>query len=264
MDLFFQELQSDDAFWYDLIPLNQSAFLPYTSTPTREIPATCSFNGSNSTNMNKRMIGFMGRSWPVRIETEESDSARCYRRKISERMRREKEKNGYLALHAMLPLGTRVSHAYPQMNCNEYLWWRWRSWFLFFLFDLWLQNDKNSIMQMAAKRIDELKRYKEVLERRNYELEEKGGNARSRKIEFKVRNPTSGIDYMVEVLKCLNSLGSKLISIKSRYSDEELVAVMDIETQVIHLSICDLLPHIIASFSLFHSVSIQLKTPISF
>lgn len=132
MDLFFQELQSDDAFWYDLIPLNQSAFLPYTSTPTREIPATCSFNGSNSTNMNKRMIGFMGRSWPLRIETEESDSARCYRRKISERMRREKEKNGYLALHAMLPLGTRVSHAYPQMNCNEYLWWRWRSWFLFF------------------------------------------------------------------------------------------------------------------------------------
>ncbi|OAY55642.1 transcription factor bHLH92 [Manihot esculenta] len=200
MDLFFQELQSEDAFWYDLVPLNQSAFLPYTSTPTREIPATCSFNGSNSTNMNKRMIGFMGRSWPVRIETEESDSARCYRRKISERMRREKEKNGYLALHAMLPLGTR--------------------------------NDKNSIMQMAAKRIDELKRYKEVLERRNYELEEKGGNARSRKIEFKVRNPTSGIDYMVEVLKCLNSLGSKLISIKSRYSDEELVAVMDIETQI--------------------------------
>ncbi|KAG8658640.1 hypothetical protein MANES_03G169100v8 [Manihot esculenta] len=201
MDLFFQELQSEDAFWYDLVPLNQSAFLPYTSTPTREIPATCSFNGSNSTNMNKRMIGFMGRSWPVRIETEESDSARCYRRKISERMRREKEKNGYLALHAMLPLGTR--------------------------------NDKNSIMQMAAKRIDELKRYKEVLERRNYELEEKGGNARSRKIEFKVRNPTSGIDYMVEVLKCLNSLGSKLISIKSRYSDEELVAVMDIETQML-------------------------------
>ncbi|XP_058001116.1 transcription factor bHLH92-like isoform X2 [Hevea brasiliensis] len=204
MDLFFQELQSDDlAFWFELTPLNQSAFLPYSSTPTSEISASNSGNGSNSTNMNKRMIDFMRRNWPVRVGSQESESARCYRRKISERMRREKEKNGYLALHAVLPLGTK--------------------------------NDKNSIVQMAAKRILELKQYKEVLERRNHELEVKaikvGNVPRSIKIKFKVGNSTSGVDYMVEVLKCLNSFGSKITSIKSRFSDQEVAAVMDIETE---------------------------------
>ncbi|KAJ9154213.1 hypothetical protein P3X46_027572 [Hevea brasiliensis] len=204
MDLFSEELQGD-AFWYEPTPLNQSAFLPYTSTPTTEISASNSGNRSNPTNMNKRIIEFMTISWPVRTETQESESARCFRRKISERVRREKEKNGYLALHAMLPLGTK--------------------------------NDKNSIMQVAAKRIHELKRYKEVLKRRNQELEAKSEAmeveyARSTKIEFKVRNASSGVDYMVEVLKCLNSLGAKIRSIKSTFSDEELVAVMDIETQI--------------------------------
>ncbi|XP_002517016.2 transcription factor bHLH92 isoform X1 [Ricinus communis] len=207
MDHFFgEECLQIDAFWDVLGPvLDQSAFQPYTSIPRSEIAA----NRSNSTNMNKRMIEFMKRSFPVvTTETQKSDdSTRCYRRKMSERLRRETEKTGYLALYSVLPPGTK--------------------------------KDKNSIMQMASKRIQELKGSKEVLERRNYELEVKLEEMRIRnestsgKIQFKVHYPgTSGMTYMVEVLKCLNSLGSKIRSIESSFSDQGIAAVMDIETQI--------------------------------
>ena len=109
MDHFFEEEQylQDDIFWYDVGPLlNQSAFRPYTSIPGSEISIN---NGSNSSNMNKKMIEFLRRSFPVRTtESQESESTRCYRRKMSERVRRENEKKGYLALHSVLSHGTKV------------------------------------------------------------------------------------------------------------------------------------------------------------
>lgn len=101
-----------------------------------------------------------------------------------------------------------------------------------------MQNDKNSITQMAAKRIQELKRYKDRLDRENWELEARlgamgRGNVDSTRIRIKVPNPTSGVDSMVEVLKCLKSLGLKTTSIQSTFSDQEFQAVLDIETEVI-------------------------------
>lgn len=115
---------------------------------------------------------------------------------------------------------------------------KWLIYPCFFLCDLDLQKDKNSIMQMAEKRIQELETYKRILERRNGEIEEKLAgsgivNVESTKIRIEVANPTSGVDPMVDVLKCLKSLGAKTRSIQSQISDQQLVAVMDIETEVI-------------------------------
>lgn len=103
--------------------------------------------------------------------------------------------------------------------------------------DLDLQKDKNSIMLMAAKKIQELEMYKEMLKRRNDEIEERLAasgirNVESTKIRIEVANPTSGVDPMIDVLKCLKSLGTKTRSIQSQFSDQELVAVMEIETKV--------------------------------
>jgi len=105
------------------------------------------------------------------------------------------------------------------------------------LCDLDLQKDKNSIMLMAAKKIQELEMYKEMLKRRNDEIEERLAasgirNVESTKIRIEVANPTSGVDPMIDVLKCLKSLGTKTRSIQSQFSDQELVAVMEIETKV--------------------------------
>lgn len=103
--------------------------------------------------------------------------------------------------------------------------------------DLDLQKDKNSIMLMAAKKIQELEMYKEMLKRRNDEIEERLAasgirNVESTKIRIEVANPTSAVDPMIDVLKCLKSLGTKTRSIQSQFSDQELVAVMEIETKV--------------------------------
>jgi phosphotransacetylase len=90
---------------------------------------------------------------------------------------------------------------------------------------------------MAAKKIQELEMYKEMLKRRNDEIEERLAasgirNVESTKIRIEVANPTSGVDPMIDVLKCLKSLGTKTRSIQSQFSDQELVAVMEIETKV--------------------------------
>ncbi|CAK7327189.1 unnamed protein product [Dovyalis caffra] len=208
MDHFFQEELQGDVIWCEIFgPVNRSAFVPYVSRHGvgSEISVERSSEGAHPTNMNKRRIEFMRKSCPVTIGTQEPDSKRCYRHMMSERVRRERERNGYLALHSLLPLGTK--------------------------------KDKNSIMQMAANRIQELKTYKEMLERRNDEIEERLaasgiGNVETAKIRIQVANPTSGVDPLVDVLKCLKSLGSKTRSIRSQFSDQQLVAAMDIETEI--------------------------------
>ncbi|KAG6764529.1 hypothetical protein POTOM_032001 [Populus tomentosa] len=208
MDHFFQQqLLQGDVFCYENGPVNQSAFVPYICRPWggSEVGVGSSSMGVYPTNMNSRMIEFMRRSFTVKIETQEPDSKRCYRHKMSERLRRQRERNGYLALHSLLPHDTK--------------------------------KDKNSIMLMAAKKIQELDMYKEMLKRRNDEIEERLAasgirNVESTKIRIKVANPTSGVDPMIDVLKCLKSLGTKTRSIQSQFSDQELVAVMEIESEV--------------------------------
>ncbi|KAJ6321650.1 hypothetical protein OIU77_011677 [Salix suchowensis] len=209
MDHFFQQqLLQGDVFCYENFPVNQSAFVPYICRPWgtgSEVGVGSSSMEVHPTNMNKRMIELLKRSFTVRTETQEPDSKRCYQHMMSERLRRQKERNGYLALHSVLPHDTK--------------------------------KDKNSIMLMAAKQIQELEMYKEMLKIRNDEIEERLeasgiGNVESTQIRIEVANPTSRVDPMIDVLKCLKNLGSKTRSIRSQFSDKELVAVMEIETKI--------------------------------
>nr|XP_028947789.1 transcription factor bHLH92 isoform X3 [Malus domestica] len=127
------------------------------------------------------------------------------RHMINERMRREKQKQSYLALHSMLSAGTR--------------------------------NDKNLIVQMTAMNIQQLKRYEEELRKKNMELEtllveNEKERVKWTKIRLKVANPTSGIDSTLEVLKCLQHLGLKARNIRSNFSLEEFSAELEIESKI--------------------------------
>ncbi|KAJ4844592.1 hypothetical protein Tsubulata_011011 [Turnera subulata] len=194
MDSFFQELP-DNVSWYEINQmLNPSAFVPYTNRPRSQIldGGSSSSGLSTSTNINKRMIDFMKRGWPPRSVNQEYDSKRHHGHIMSERLRREREKQGYLALHSLLPSGTK-----------------------------------------------ELKGYKERLERRNEELQERleamgYGTERSKKITVKVANPIiSGVDSMLDVLNSLKSLEARTRSIQLNFSDhQEVVAVMEIDTEL--------------------------------
>lgn len=85
---------------------------------------------------------------------------------------------------------------------------------------------------MAAKEIQRLQVCIEELQSKNDELEanleadERGGS----KVQYlRVPYPASGIESMVEALKCLKGLGVDTRSIKSNFSKEELFAVLEIE-----------------------------------
>lgn len=110
MEMFFEhDLQSDTNFWHDTLPANQSAFVQYTNRPRSEFEQLS--YGSNRMNMNKRMIEFSRRIWPQKTGNgaeQELEKERCYRHMMSERMRREKQKQSYSALYSMLPMGTKV------------------------------------------------------------------------------------------------------------------------------------------------------------
>lgn len=103
-----------------------------------------------------------------------------------------------------------------------------------------LQGDKNSIVQMAAQRIQELQRYVEELKRRNIELELALAAANhddeeileEAKIKLRVAHPSSGIDSMLEVLKCLKDTGAKTKAMKSIFSSQDFSAVLQIEAKV--------------------------------
>ncbi|KAF5736778.1 transcription factor bHLH92 [Tripterygium wilfordii] len=202
MDWFSPEQY--EHLWSELFPVIQTAFVPYTTIPT-----TTELDVLRGQNMNKRMIDFMRRTYnptpPARIiETQVSDRERGLRHKMSERIRRNRERESYSALHSILPPGTK--------------------------------NSKKGIVDRADKSIRELQSYKEALERQNNELEaqlaameENGGG---RKIRLSVPNPTSVVDSMLEVLKCFKCLGFKIRNIQSKLHDQELVIVVDIETEI--------------------------------
>ena len=100
------------------------------------------------------------------------------------------------------------------------------------LTSLCVQSDKNSIIQMAAKKIEEMQTRREELQRRKLEVEANLVAEGGAKIRVRVANPASGIDSMVEVLKCLKSLGLKTTTIRSNFSAHEFSAELQIDTQV--------------------------------
>lgn len=94
------------------------------------------------------------------------------------------------------------------------------------------QNDINSVIQAAVKEIQRLQAYRDELEGQNCEFEANVKALESSKIEFRVANPTSPIDSMLETLQFLKGLGVNTRSISSSFSPQELFATLEIEAKV--------------------------------
>ncbi|CAL1396478.1 unnamed protein product [Linum trigynum] len=141
-------------------------------------------------------------------KAESSSREQSFRHMMTERLRREREKEAYADLHSLLPPSTK--------------------------------NEKNAIMRGAMLRIQELRGHKQALERRITELQDAGIESDHReidsrvvkKIRIKVENPTSGLDSILDVLHLLKRSGAETTSIESRFSRQELEAAMDVNTQI--------------------------------
>ena len=143
-DTFPVEFWHNDHFWLDApisVPVSAptspppatqiSAFLPYDLSPpptgllgqdnniatTTAATVIASASASASTsydsrNVNKRMIEYWRKHWHEKKELPVSagdlEREKCHRHMLNERMRREKQKQCYLALHSMLPRNTKV------------------------------------------------------------------------------------------------------------------------------------------------------------
>nr|GME07476.1 transcription factor bHLH92 [Ipomoea batatas] len=217
MDEFFQNngcshQETATLQWFDDFPLvNPSAFVKYVDQRVGGMGKKGDGSGSSRDgNANKRMMEFLGKMWKPALQTMQTAQERVHRHMISERMRRERQKQSYLALHRLLPLGTK--------------------------------GDKNTIIQMAAARIQELEMCKEELMRRNSEIEmtlaasnnenNEGVSNKGKIINVKVTYPSCGIDSMLQVLKCLKNSGTKLRSMHSNFSPQEFSALLEIEAKV--------------------------------
>ncbi|GMI72003.1 hypothetical protein like AT5G43650 [Hibiscus trionum] len=183
-----KQLLQGEIFWYETATA-PSAFVPYSAVDLgleTSVVSGCKDGGSCG-NLNKRVIGLLKKSWAAAaVEAKDDERERSFRHMMNERMRREKQKSSYLALHSMLPHGTK--------------------------------NDKKSIVEMAAKRVQELEWVKKDLE--------------ENKIRVKIENPISGIDSMLEALKCLKALDSKPTMIRSIFSNQQFLALMEFQTQM--------------------------------
>ncbi|KAL3507711.1 hypothetical protein ACH5RR_033093 [Cinchona calisaya] len=103
------------------------------------------------------------------------------------------------------------------------------------------RGDKNSVVQMATERVQELQRCKEELKNRKAELElallaaenqDNEKNMEEAEIKLRVAHPSSGIDSMLEVLKCLKSTGTNTKAIQSTFSSQEFSAALQIEAKI--------------------------------
>lgn len=130
MEFFFHEdhelllsSSSDSSlFWPDgypqaRLPIGPS-FVPYHpaeagSRREQGGPGLC------SANMNKRVLEFARRSWPEPVRSRELDRERGYRHMMNERMRRERQKQSYTALHSLLPQGTKVIEAFSMNSVHS-------------------------------------------------------------------------------------------------------------------------------------------------
>ncbi|KAL7144866.1 hypothetical protein ABFS83_07G040600 [Erythranthe nasuta] len=206
MEEFFQLYPSRTSIsWFEDAPMVniQSAFHAYTEKPFRGL-------SRNHRNFNKRMIEFLKKTYlPPTGEIERYRvKDRSHKHKISERMRREKLNQNYLSIHKFLPLGTK--------------------------------SDKKSILEMAVKEIEEMKRCKEVLEGQNREMrmilgasEKFREEVEKAELKLRVAYPASGVDSMLEVLRCLKETGSNATSIVSNFSDHEFSAALVVETKML-------------------------------
>ncbi|KAL4282968.1 hypothetical protein GQ457_16G029520 [Hibiscus cannabinus] len=195
-----KQLLQGEIFWYETTTPTATATAPSAFVPYSGVDL--GLGGRSCGNLNKRVVGFLKKSWPAAVDANDGEKERSFRHMMNERMRREKQKSSYLALHSMLPHGTK--------------------------------NDKKSIVQMAAKRVQELEWLKKDLERRKQELQQQQQQTseENRRIRVEIENPTSGIDSMLEALKCLKALDSKPTMIHSFFTNQQFLAVMQFQTQM--------------------------------
>lgn len=112
---------------------------------------------------------------------------------------------------------------------------------------------------MATTNIQQLQRCKEELRKRNMELESilgKDGSVKWSKLRLRVANPISGVDSMLEVLKCLQSLGLKTRNIQSSFSAHEFSVEIEFENKVDRL--ISFSPHTRTSTTHLHSSLIHI------
>lgn len=95
--------------------INLSAFVQYRDIPRISfLEEESSLKGSNNcqNNMSKRMIAFLRKSTCSPVERNnkvaEFERDRSFRHMISERMRRQRQRQCCLDLHSVLPHGTKV------------------------------------------------------------------------------------------------------------------------------------------------------------
>ncbi|XP_055811928.1 transcription factor bHLH92 [Solanum dulcamara] len=209
MEEFFQvSWFCDDAVDYNNFVVNQSAFVSFGSKSIARFGvSSCGNVSMNHRNMNKKMMEFLKKNWsPKNGQGMKMDREKVHKHMIKERVRREKLKQSYLDLYKLLPMGTK--------------------------------SEKNAIVQTAARRIEELQKYKENLKKRNDELQmilaqsdQKEEEFDKAKIKAKVGYPICGVDSMLEVLKCLKNCGTKANSIQSSFSHQEFSTLIEIQTK---------------------------------
>ncbi|KAH6769994.1 hypothetical protein C2S52_014797 [Perilla frutescens var. hirtella] len=126
------------------------------------------------------------------------------KRVMMERMRRKKHSQIYLALHHLLPQGTK--------------------------------SDKKSILETAVKEVEELRRRHHELRRRNGEIMEMIYNyelafeKEKCELDLKVENPGCALDSMLEVLRCLKNAGCLTTSIQSTFFHNHFAATLHFQT----------------------------------
>lgn len=129
-DNFPTEFWHSDLFWLDvdapiLVPVpaparHTSAFAPYLSRPaigSRQennnlTVVAVATTDSNFENIHKRVIAYWRKHWHEKRERPATlgdlEREKCHRHMLNERMRREKQRHSYLALHSILPAKTKV------------------------------------------------------------------------------------------------------------------------------------------------------------
>ncbi|KAK1379900.1 transcription factor bHLH92 [Heracleum sosnowskyi] len=203
MEHFFET----DFTWLEEVFLARpSAFVSYTQHKLDETPA---FERHNI-NIKRRMTEFLiSNSTATMQRNEFSEKERSREHVMNERMRREKQTQSYMRLHSMLPSRTK--------------------------------RDKLSITTTAAREVEELKKRREELKRHKTELNKmlgaretssEGSEMEEAKIRINVARPSSGVDSMLEVLKCLKQTSSNIRLIQSKFLPQQFSAILGIETKV--------------------------------
>ncbi|KAJ0966443.1 hypothetical protein J5N97_027581 [Dioscorea zingiberensis] len=134
----------------------------------------------------------------------EYESSRSYRQMMRERLRRERLSQGYADLHSILLTTSTLTS----------------------------KGTKNSIVEAAVVYVREQKELMEGLVRRNDELKEEIARDEEKgelKINISVPNASTGIDSLIESLRCLKDLDVKANSIRSEFCGQDGFLVVGVD-----------------------------------